>query len=459
MSNVEIEDVLSSIRRLVSENASRARPGAPATPKDGEEVAAPDGGREAPVDHDALLLTPAQRVEEAAAPDVPPGGDATPDAQAEAGDSAEPDERALDASWEEVAGPERALWRAPETFEFDEEAEAEAEPEQDDFAEEGSDAPLQSRVEGLEAAFDDGGEYEPDGSEVADSAETFDWAEDDGEETVIDLSTPDVPTGRLHFKGEAPEADPPEVIELGPPEDAQEEAALPEHVEAPVDEEVWPEPEEDWTAPDLPRPDAGPAEAEAPLVFRSAHRGNFDAEPEEAPDAPQDNDDEEELAAYFAETDVAEDGAEAANVVSPDAWGDGNEAEDASAEYGDATLEGQGADAPDEAHEAALEGYVLGTEDGSGTAADDEADPWEDGTEGDDDLDEPEGGAHQSGALAPERGEAGAPALIDEDMLTDLVAEVVRAELRGRMGERITQNVRKLVRREIARALETRGIR
>ena len=44
-------------------------------------------------------------------------------------------------------------------------------------------------------------------------------------------------------------------------------------------------------------------------------------------------------------------------------------------------------------------------------------------------------------------------AVIDEDMLRDLVGEIVRQELQGPLGERITRNVRKLVRREINRAL------
>ena len=43
--------------------------------------------------------------------------------------------------------------------------------------------------------------------------------------------------------------------------------------------------------------------------------------------------------------------------------------------------------------------------------------------------------------------------LLDEEALRDLVAEIVRAELQGALGERITRNVRKLVRREIHRAL------
>lgn len=46
----------------------------------------------------------------------------------------------------------------------------------------------------------------------------------------------------------------------------------------------------------------------------------------------------------------------------------------------------------------------------------------------------------------------------DEDALRDLVAEIVREELAGALGERITRNVRKLVRREIMRTLSTRDL-
>jgi hypothetical protein len=48
---------------------------------------------------------------------------------------------------------------------------------------------------------------------------------------------------------------------------------------------------------------------------------------------------------------------------------------------------------------------------------------------------------------------ASAPPTLDEAALRDLVGEIVRAELQGALGERITRNVRKLVRREIHRAL------
>jgi len=48
--------------------------------------------------------------------------------------------------------------------------------------------------------------------------------------------------------------------------------------------------------------------------------------------------------------------------------------------------------------------------------------------------------------------------LLDEDALRDLVADIVRQELQGVLGERITRNVRKLVRREIHRALSVRDL-
>ncbi|MFD3190261.1 hypothetical protein ACFMPD_08295 [Sedimentitalea sp. HM32M-2] len=45
---------------------------------------------------------------------------------------------------------------------------------------------------------------------------------------------------------------------------------------------------------------------------------------------------------------------------------------------------------------------------------------------------------------------------LDDEALRDMVADVVREELHGALGERITRNVRKLVRREINRALAGR---
>lgn len=48
--------------------------------------------------------------------------------------------------------------------------------------------------------------------------------------------------------------------------------------------------------------------------------------------------------------------------------------------------------------------------------------------------------------------------LLDEEALRDMVSEIVRAELQGALGEKITRNVRKLVRREIHRALTAQDL-
>ena len=49
-------------------------------------------------------------------------------------------------------------------------------------------------------------------------------------------------------------------------------------------------------------------------------------------------------------------------------------------------------------------------------------------------------------------------ATLDEEALRDIVTDIVREELQGVLGERITRNVRRLVRREIQRALAMRDL-
>lgn len=46
--------------------------------------------------------------------------------------------------------------------------------------------------------------------------------------------------------------------------------------------------------------------------------------------------------------------------------------------------------------------------------------------------------------------------IIDEGMLYQLVAHIVRQELQGELGEKITRNIRKLVRQEVAREMQLR---
>ena len=47
---------------------------------------------------------------------------------------------------------------------------------------------------------------------------------------------------------------------------------------------------------------------------------------------------------------------------------------------------------------------------------------------------------------------------IDETALRAIVSDIVKSELQGELGERITRNVRKLVHREIMRALASREL-
>lgn len=70
-------------------------------------------------------------------------------------------------------------------------------------------------------------------------------------------------------------------------------------------------------------------------------------------------------------------------------------------------------------------------------------------------LENPVGAADEAGATEEddEDEDDEEELLMDEDALRDLVAEIVRDELKGTLGETITRNVRKLVRREIRTAL------
>lgn len=66
----------------------------------------------------------------------------------------------------------------------------------------------------------------------------------------------------------------------------------------------------------------------------------------------------------------------------------------------------------------------------------------------------PMGAASRTARPLAEAAETGLEeALIDEDALREIVADLVREQLRGELGERITRNVRRLIRREIHRAL------
>ena len=73
-------------------------------------------------------------------------------------------------------------------------------------------------------------------------------------------------------------------------------------------------------------------------------------------------------------------------------------------------------------------------------------------------LDDAEDEPQDLDVLAVAATEAALGDLLDEDQLRPLVARLIREELQGELGERITQNVRKLVRREILRALNAHEV-
>lgn len=73
-------------------------------------------------------------------------------------------------------------------------------------------------------------------------------------------------------------------------------------------------------------------------------------------------------------------------------------------------------------------------------------------------ADPQEQGAQAASSAANESDISGGEARIDEEALCDLVAEIVRQELQGELGQRMTRNIRKLVRREIHRALLSRDL-
>ncbi|QBX99390.1 hypothetical protein E2K80_00485 [Rhodophyticola sp. CCM32] len=78
-----------------------------------------------------------------------------------------------------------------------------------------------------------------------------------------------------------------------------------------------------------------------------------------------------------------------------------------------------------------------------------------DGLQGDHGSEEVEDLGEDPGLFTfPDTGEA----VIDEDLLREIVGEVVREELKGMLGQRITRNVRKMVRREIRQALAAEGL-
>lgn len=342
VTNVEIEDVLSSIRRLVSEDA-RVRPvGWRADPVDMPVVQdaagpAPEVGR--------LVLTPALRVSDEAAPE---GGEATDEAA---------DEAVADVTAAADAEPVRDDWQDGWQEASEGAAAAVPEPEPQAFAPEVDDA--------LAAAQ---GEMDHDAlaEQVSDRSEAY-VLEASGDEAMVWVD---------HH------------------EDHQSEHDRPEH-----DRDEHDRDEHD--------------------------RGEHD----QHEDHP-----EEDHGAEDHRTRMAEDAAE-------DVFYEDEAANAAPVSAMPVSAMPEGGMSESEASEAPRSGDFVFASSRDGLGRDAAAGLSEPHFADDDAMDD------RAFLLAEDE------AVLDEETLREMVAEIVRQELQGALGERITRNVRKLVRREIHRAL------
>ncbi|MDJ0626868.1 MAG: hypothetical protein QNJ44_01305 [Rhodobacter sp.] len=485
VTNAEIEDVLSSIRRLVSEEplGGKARKQA----KDPE--------------NDSFLLTPALRVmEEAedsgetadAQPEEAQPEPVEPDRTEPADDAPETEAQAEDA-WQasgeedvdltEIAGPDTGNEpdQAPDSAEYDDRAETgQSEGAVAEETEEPDVMPtltLEQRIAELEAAIEQApGEWEPDGSEGATTDETTPigvigsagqpsgqaLAEEPRAEPDGDLEHADAPDQAAEVSeaeayhaeaagdhqedqetGEVPEtSEPNQLWDDIQPDEASAEALGSGHVdEQAQDAESEPasEPEAAWLAPEgveavdletapVDEPDWQP-EAQAARGAGSDHDPGLDLVPEIEPEPEAVLRDTHGDAADLASDEFGAGQDENAAGTAPETDGPDNVHEaDFTPETGAAfELEPEPeADAPEDAgarHEAAS---------------------FEEAAEEGDDASEPAFDLYAEEAL------------MDEEALREMVSNLVRQELQGVLGERITRNVRRLVRREIQRALAVR---
>ena len=445
LSNAEIQDVLSSIRRLVSEDR-RLRTPVPVAEEEEEGAG-------------KLLLTDALRVESPAA-EV----EETPeDAPEEASLVNVVSEEEQDARWPVHVSeiPAAPAIRPASALEEDL-------------------ATLESTIAELEAAVAGiGAEFEPDGSEVAkDSAdpsalaleEAFDdgFVVDTGGPVPVRPDDPSISAGVTEDTALAPEAE--EVAEA-------EEATT---------EDATAEPAEDHGTDEITFLRSGPAGRRSDWQVISGDmdgQGNTGRLHLTASDAVEGPGEDAEADGAEAEGAVAE-GADTPEMAE-DATLEVVSAEDEAVEV--AEDQGPEAETPEPAEEAYAApetpeaAYAAPEDDESAEVAFGEADPVDNPEAVEDAVAEadlpdaadvaPEGdpmpaaamaGAAAMAAEAPDEGEEDGvdlfsqddEAVIDMEMLRDLISEVIREELQGPLGERITRNVRKLVRQEIARALE-----
>lgn len=421
LNSVDIEDVLSSIRRLVSEDA---RPGAkgpaapparpepeqvdeaeaaePATPffaTSRSDAVDPPSARPAVVTEppaDKLILTPSLRIVPEADPDP------IPDAA----------EAAADVAVEEV--PEAPMLEDAPEEETPEEETAEAAPFHSIRIERGGarlDAVMDQVAQGLDAAEQD---WEPVGE--APRAFASDWEEDiasAGTDSGVATADPaDLPASTMA-----------EVEDILQGTDLPQESLVSGETGMAWETAGWATP--DWQAvePEPAVTDASvPVQDEVPTELSEAPWSAIEDQPEPA-----------DLAATF----VAEESA----VIQKD---DPSDLPDWARMEAEPVVE-------DPAVFAAAAGAAAA---GAARSKVVEDPKWADAAEAQIRRELEEG--VENSAFAQFDEDDHDERRFDEEMLRDLVRDIIREELQGALGERITRNVRKLVRAEIARAMAVR---
>ncbi|MEZ5686318.1 MAG: hypothetical protein R3D78_10715 [Paracoccaceae bacterium] len=407
---IEIEDVLSSIRRLVSQDSAMRQSAMP------HRSALPEARRPVPDPAAALVLTPAQRVAPSEAPRLELAPEAAPEAAPEMAaemaaelpplaqaDTPEPAAEPADAPMAMMDGPGAAedFVLAPQDAAPQAEPELEAEPE----------AGFEAEAEASQDMTDATWPQDPEDVEMsaeADLGEELTRLESkiaEMEAAVAESDTDFEPEQGDHFapEGAAPLSELPEEFDA---------AAFSPQEAAPT----APEEQPGWDEQDAaPAADAGlPPLQEVEVVDEGRDAGDL-----EDPDLRHESWVRADRADW--DEDLRAETEEAVTAVATEAAID---------ELRHLSLE-DAVEAP-VAHAARETSYQALRED---MALEDA---------------EPE---------AEERFDIEAAGLpIDEADLRDLVAEIIRQELQGTLGERITRNVRKLVRREIQRALLSRDM-
>jgi hypothetical protein len=409
VTNVEIEDVLSSIRKLVSEDSR------------------PASSARKPERLGRLVLTPDQRVpDEASEParSSEPVLLTQPVATPDKSDATEVSERSLD----EIPGDARLADFGDVEGAF---------PDFDTFEAD----PQPEAVSETESALDDTAAEPEDPADPADHGNLNRMIE---EEVAAALGVSDAHERHDTWDDAADESDAPELDEYGSGDEVYPTEDSPgEDTEAAAHEDPGTAKDFSWNTPSVSDGDA-PVEADfesseeeddmaAPLPedwARDTDAHETDAD-EPAPDAPPQTL-EDKVAALgrlvargndeFEEERDRPDADELAAASEPMAWPDDApfvEAEEPEEPVGSNVLD---------AHDAWPK-----------------AEPDQPAARAEPPVTRPEPAAPS----APEDD----PFEIDEAILRELVGDIVRQELQGALGERITRNVRKLVRREIHRML------